>query len=80
MHTVGLGSRGFGVVPDPPVHIGVADGIPNIMAKVTAKIGKPLFLLLTGRDFVEVAQASSKKVLDMVFMHIRSDIPVVPVP
>ena len=67
------------VVVDPAVNKGMADGITDVVAEVSAEIGQSPGLLLPGADLHHLLQIVDKKFLYMVFVHIGTDIAVIPV-
>ncbi len=78
MHTMGLGCGSLGIVSDSAIYIGMTDGIPNVMAEITTKIRQSLSPLLLKGNFAKVFQITSKKILNMMFMHIGAYVPVIP--
>ena len=46
MEPVGMGGRIPGIVMDPPVYVGMADVIADVMAEEASQIGDPLLALL----------------------------------
>ncbi len=79
VHSMSLGGRSFGIVANASIYIGMANGITNIVAKIAAKIGEALLSLLPGRDISQITQIAGEKVLNMVFMHVRGYVAVIPV-
>ena len=79
MQAVGFHIGIFNIMPDSSVYIGMADGISYIVAEKAAEKGQSLFPLLAGLDIVKIFQVALKEIPDMVFVHIRAYIPVVPV-
>ena len=74
-----VGGRVIHVVADPPVDVGMADGVPHIVADVTGQVGKPLLPLLPGGKPGKVSQIATEKIIYVVLVHIGAHIPVVPV-
>ena len=70
--------RGFiNVIADPAVDKGMADRVGNIMVNKTGKVGDSFFFLLSRADQADMAQAAVEKLADLMFMHVRTDIPVI---
>ena len=75
-----VGGRIVDVIADPPVHVGVADGIRRVVAEKTGQIGYGLLPLLLGLDLRQPLQIVLEKSVHMVFVHVGAYVPIVPVP
>ena len=79
VETVIVGSGMVNIIFYPSVHIGMANGIPNVVAEKTAHKSKPLLPLLAGINPGKLVKAAAEKIVYMVLMHVGSHVPVIPV-
>ena len=80
MKTMVVSGRIVDVIVDPSVYVRVTDGISRIMADKSSQISDSLGSLLPGVEPGKMGQITAEKIIDMVLMHIRAYISVIPVP
>ena len=80
VETMALGLFLIGLIPDPSVDERVADRIGDIMADKSRQKRRSFFLLLPRMDLRKLQKAVFKEVVDLILMHMGTDVAVVPVP
>ena len=73
------GAFSVGLILDASVNIGMADGVGGIVAEEAGHIGNGLFPLLLGTDGGDLVETVPEETVHMVFVHMGTDVPVVPV-
>lgn len=79
VETMALGLFLIGLISDPPVDERVTDRIGDIVADKSRQKRRGFFLLLPRMDLRELQKAVFKEVVDLILMHMGTDVAVVPV-
>ena len=74
-----VGGRIADVISDSAVHIGMADGVPHVVAEKAGQVGDALLPLLSGLQIPQMGQITAEKVVHMVLVHVSAHVPVIPV-
>ena len=74
-----IGTRILYIIFNAAIYIGVTDRITYIVAQKTAHVGQALFPLLSGSNPGKLQEAAAEEIVDMMLMHVRAYIAVIPV-